>query len=328
VTPLPLALHLEGLAPLHDPVLLVALRGWFDAAAVATSALDHIVDDDVAVTVGAIDPDPFYDFTVERPMVELIDEGEDDGDQDEDDGRDGRDGRIFDADDDSVYGDDDGPGPERREIVWPANLVRIVRTGPAAAHDLVVLNGVEPHLGWPTYVRCLLTAVDALGIGLVVTLGAVADATPHTRMPIVVGSTADAHLGRALALSPPAYQGVTGVVGVLHTELEAAGIPSVSLRVGVPHYLASGEHPRAVLSLVRHLAHVIDVPLPVDLAEPIEVWDGHHGAAIAGDERLQAYVAVLEAEYDRQVEASMASGDELARQFEQFLRDRPSPDDA
>jgi hypothetical protein len=114
---------------------------------------------------------------------------------------------------------------------------------------------------------------------------------------------------------------------VLHAELEAAGVPSVSLRVGVPHYLSNGEHPRAIVSLVRHLAHVIDVPLAVDLAESIELWDGQHGAVVAEDERMQAYVGVLEAEYDRRAEASLASGDDLAAQFEQFLRDRP-PDDA
>ena len=55
----------DGLGPLTSPVLVVALAGWFDAAGVATTALDHLTE--AAVTVGEIDPDPFYDFTQERP---------------------------------------------------------------------------------------------------------------------------------------------------------------------------------------------------------------------------------------------------------------------
>ena len=40
--------------------------------------------------------------------------------------------------------------------------------------------------------------------------------------------------------------GQTGVVGVIQTDLAVAGIPSVSLRVGIPHYLMNAEHPQAV----------------------------------------------------------------------------------
>jgi hypothetical protein len=289
--PAELTLDTAGIAPLRDPVLLVALSGYFDVAGVATAALDYIVDDDRAVIVGDIDPDPFYDFTVERPTVEVVE-------------------------------DDDGS--ERREIVWPSNQVRCVRTG--AAHDLVALNGVEPHVLWPTYVRCVMTAVERLGVGLVVTLGAAPDTTPHTRMPVVVGSTADVGLARRLALSPPGYQGVTGVVGVLHSALEAAGVTSVSLRVGVPHYLPAGEHPRAVVSLVRHVSHVIDVPLAVDLRESIGFWDEQHTAAIGDDEQLRGYVQMLEVDYDRRADNALASGGDLAARFEQFLRDGSDSD--
>jgi len=280
-----LTLDATTLGPLDDPVLFVALRGHFDLATVATSAVDWIIDRDGVVTVGEIDPDPFYDFTVERPIVELV---------------------------------DDEAGGQHHEIVWPSNDIRVLRTG--GRHDLVAIDGVEPHLSWRDYVSCVLSVVEELGIGLVVTLGAAADTTPHTRMPVVVGSTTDAALAQRLALSPPTYQGITGVVGVLQSELEAAGVPSVSLRVGVPHYLSAGEHPRAIVSLVRHAAHVIDVPIPVDLTAQITIWDEQHSAAVADDEQLQQYVRRLESVYDRRAQASLASGDELAEQFERFLR--------
>ena len=134
-------------------MLLVALGGWFDAAGVATSALRLIAGESNSVVVGEIDPDRFYDFTVARPTVENVD-------------------------------------GERTDRLAGQRVPRRPHTG--ASRDLVVLEGVEPHVAWPTYVDCVLEAIERLGVGLVVTLGAVADTTPHTRPPAVVGSTTDA----------------------------------------------------------------------------------------------------------------------------------------
>lgn len=285
-----LTLDVDELAPLHAPVLLVALTGWFDVAGVATTALEQLVPPDRAITVGEIDADPFYDFTQERPLVEITD------------------------------------GDVRR-IMWPSNAVRVVRTGDA--HDLVVLSGVEPHLGWSTYTACVRRVVDRLGCEAVVTLGASADAVPHSRLPVVVGSTADSGLARALALSRPSYQGVTGLLGVLNAELGRAGgatrpVPVVSLRVGVPHYLSHGEHPRAVTALLRHVAHVLGLSLAVDLSDQIERWGALHDEAVEEDPQLRAYVAMLEADYDRRAAAALdaATGEDLAARFEEYLREQ------
>ena len=52
---------------LERPVMLVGLEGWFDVASAATQAVNAFISEDHAVTVGSIDPDPFYDFTQQRP---------------------------------------------------------------------------------------------------------------------------------------------------------------------------------------------------------------------------------------------------------------------
>ncbi len=276
-----LTLDTGGLAPLTSPVLLVGLTGWFDVAGAATAALEHLLEG--AITVGEIDADPFYDFTTERPMVEMVD-------------------------------------GESHRISWPRNDFRIVRTG--AAHDLVVLSGVEPHLAWPLYVDCARRVVERLGCEAVVTLGATADAIPHTRMPPVVGSTADPELARRLALSSPTYQGITGLIGVLHVEMERVGMPTISLRVGIPHYVAHLEQPLAVAALIQHLAHVLGLPLTVDVQEAAERAASMHDEAVADDDQLRAYVRMLEIEYDRRAEATLRQADDIASQFEEFLRDQ------
>ena len=226
--------------------MVIALTGLFDIAGAASTALDRFAPADVAVTVGEIDPDPFYDFTQERPQVE-VDEG------------------------------------EVRVIRWPENRFDVVRG--RGGRDLVVLVGAEPHLYWRTYSACIRSVVEALGCEAVVTVGSSAEAVPHTRVPLVTGSTTDAELARRLGIGQPTYQGVTGMAGVMLADLAAAGVPSVSLRVGVPHYLMNAEHPQAVAALQTHLAHVLNVPVPADDGDAGERDRPMAGAARRGRRR-------------------------------------------
>lgn len=279
----------EGLsAPLKRPIMVVALTGWFDVASVATSALEHLVGHDDAEQVASIDADPFYDFTQIRPESRLDEDGE-------------------------------------RLIVWPNNDIVAMRY-PEAAHDLVIISGVEPHLRWHTYVRCLIAAYTRLGCEAIVTVGAAADTVPHTRTPMVVGSTVDPMLARTLGLTRPSYQGITGVIGVMQAEFERESLPAISLRVGVPHYLGNAQHPQASAALLRHLEHVLAVPTGhALLAEEIDRWRSLHDDAVSEDDRALNYVKMLELEYDRRAEASIPTGDDLAAEFQRYL-DEHRPD--
>ncbi len=50
----------DGLAaPLRRPVMVVALTGWFDAAGVATSALEHLIEHNAPEIAAVIVADPF-----------------------------------------------------------------------------------------------------------------------------------------------------------------------------------------------------------------------------------------------------------------------------
>ena len=271
----------DDLGTLDRPVMFVALEGWFDVAGAATTAVSAFSIDNTSVIVGAIDADPFYDFTQQRPHTTV----------------------------------DDGV----REIVWPANEFSLQRH--PGHRDVVGLIGVEPHLYWSTYVDAIITVAQALACEAIVTVGSSSEAIPHTRVPHVTGSTANADLAGRLGLVAPSYQGVTGVVGVLNAELEQRGIPSISLRVGIPHYLMNAEHPQAVAALVRHLSHVLDVPTSADFGDQVASWREVHDEVIANDDQLSMYVRMLEAEFDRRAEAGIPSADDLGAEFEAFLDD-------
>ncbi|MCU1394143.1 MAG: hypothetical protein JWM34_2571 [Ilumatobacteraceae bacterium] len=285
-----LTTHTDGLAPLNRPIMVVALTGWFDMSGAATGALEWLLRDRVAPIVASIDPDPFYDFTQERPEV-WVDE------------------------DESIV------------VRWPANEFRIARF-PGSAHDLVVLSGVEPHVRWTTYCACVTAMAARLGCDVVVTIGASADALPHSRLPQVVGSSTNEELIRRLGLSRPQYQGITGVIGVLQERLEKNDIPAISLRVGVPHYLGNAQHPKSSAALLRHLEHVLGVPTGHgDLAGEIERWQSLHDEAVAEDPQAASYVQLLERQFDQRSEANLPTGDDLAAELEAFLRDQERPGD-
>lgn len=280
----------SAIGPLRDPVLMVALRGWFDASGAATGALEWAIQDRPITVVASIDPDPFFDFTQERPETFLDEDGD-------------------------------------RHIRWPENDFLVVRF-PDGARDLVLMSGVEPHLHWNTFADCIVEAARRLSCDVVVTVGAAAEGVPHTRSPHVFGSTTNASLARRLGLSRPQYQGPTGVVGVIQERLDREGITGVALRVGVPHYLSNAQHPKSSAALLRHLEHVLGVPTSHGLMlEEIQRWEELHDAAVDGDEQTEHYVQMLEEEYDRRTEESVPSGEDLAREFERFLREEQDGDE-
>lgn len=275
----------DDIAPLRNPVMLVALQGLFDIGNVATSALDWMLKERDWTVVADIDPDPFFDFTQVRP---------------------------------EVFNDENGD----RQVRWPENEFAVIRY-PEGSRDLVVLNGIEPHLAWPTFTDCIIDVVRGLGVELVVSLGAAAEQVPHTRVPFVVGSSTNTDLASRLGLTMPRYQGPTGVAGVMLEAMDRAGIPNVSLRVGVPHYLMNAQHPKSIAALLQHLQHVLRVPTDhSNLVEEITRWQELHDSAVEDDPQALGYVAMLERRHDQMSEKMMPSGDDLAAELEAFLREQ------
>jgi proteasome assembly chaperone (PAC2) family protein len=272
-------------AHLERPILIVALAGLFDAASVATGATSWLVREFDAEPLAHIDAESFFDFHEARPRVELTPEG-------------------------------------NRRIVWPELVARATSRG-AGEHDLVVFSGLEPHLRWRTFTELIVELAATVGAEMVVTLGASPAQTPHTRLPVVFGSSTNAELAARLGLSRPQYQGVTGVLGVLQASLDVTGPPAIAMRVGVPHYAMGDHDPKATMALLRHVEHVTGVSTGHGkMAADAARWEERLNAAVAADPEATAYVAQLESHYDSQTEQQVSSGDELAEELERFLREQ------
>jgi proteasome assembly chaperone (PAC2) family protein len=272
------------------PVLVTAFAGYFDAASASTAAVDWLVAHHDASPLARIDGDAFFDFQQLRPQVVL----------------------------------EDGV---TRTIVWPENVVHVTDRGDGA-RDLVLLSGVEPYVRWRDFCTLVLEVAQRSGCELVVTLGATPAQVPHTRMPPVFGSSTNAALAGRLGLSRPQYQGITGVVGVLQVAVDEIELPSIAMRVGVPHYAMAAHNPKATMTLLRHLEHVTGVPTGhAELADDVGEWEQQLDEAVAEDPEARSYVPRLEAHYDREAEEQIPSGDDLAEEFERFLEEHRRDDD-
>lgn len=276
-------LHWYDRPQLNRPVLLVAFRGLFDAAQAATDAVGWLRDRSPAQKVAAIDPEEFFNFQETRPQVRIDPTGE-------------------------------------RVIDWPANDIWAVH--PEAGRDLLLLSGEEPHLRWGSFADRLLDVVRQTGTEMVVTVGSMVAMVPHTRPFAVTGSAAHPELARRLGLGRPSYEGPTGVVGVIHDRFDRSGIPVISLRVSIPHYVPGPPNPKATRALLRRLQQTLGATTGYEDLDPaVTEWVTRVDQAVSSDEDSRDYVRRLERQVDSD-EDRLPSGDDLAAELEAFLRDQ------
>jgi proteasome assembly chaperone (PAC2) family protein len=272
---------------LRAPAMICAFKGWNDAGESATSALTFMGASLEATRFAVIDPEEFVDFQSTRPSVRLVE------------------------------------GLTRR-IEWPEFEVYEARV-PRAPRDLVLLSGPEPAMRWRTFCTKVIELAEALGVQMVVTLGALLADVPHTRPVSLTGMASDEQLIERLGLQPPTYEGPTGIVGVLHAACADAGMPSASLWAAVPHYVAVVPNPKGALAILRRLESLVGVTVDAQELETASVeYDRQVSRAVELDPEVQAFVERLEKAADEEADdpGDLPSGDVLAREFQRFLRQR------
>jgi hypothetical protein len=162
---------------------------------------------------------------------------------------------------------------------------------------------------------------------MVVTLGALLADVPHTRPVRVTGATSDPELMTSLHLQRSRYEGPTGIVGVLHDTARAAGVPSASLWAPVPHYVSTPPNPSATRALLDRLGSLLGTPFELrELDAASETWRTRVDEVVSQDDDVRTYVGQLEERYDTEAETDVPSGENLAAEVEQFLRDRGEND--
>ena len=281
-------IEIEDASELIDPIVIAAFEGWNDAAEAASSAMDHLMRVWDARPVGAVDPEDFYDFQVNRPIVGSDDNG-------------------------------------HRRLSWPSTQIAIA-SPPDLDRDVILVRGIEPNMRWRQFVAEVLAACDELGGQLVVTLGALLADTPHTRPIPVSGTATEPDLVDRLKLEESTYEGPTGIVGVLQDACVKLDIPAVSYWAAVPHYVAQPPCPKATMALLGQLEDLLEASIPLlDLPEEARAWERGVDELAEEDEDVADYVRALEETRDT-ADLPEASGEAIAREFERYLKRNRSED--
>jgi len=276
---------------LNRPILLLAFTGWNDAGTAASFAARFLTQRFAAHKFASLDPETFYNFVEHRPMVRL------------------RNGE--------------------REITWPVNEFLYARD-PGLVQDIVIGLGVEPDLRWRAYMDAIMHIVQTCKVELVVTLGALLADVAYSRPVRLTGTASDSMLAQRLNLSVSRYEGPTGIVGVLNDACKRRGLPAISIWANVPHYIQASPNVKAALAIVRRVLTLLDFSTDLsDLERASADFDKRVTDVLATDAKMAEYVRRLEERHDEDDDEeshdetdALPSGEELARELEQFLREQ------
>ncbi len=248
--------NFETRPTLKRPVLMLAFSGWSDAGSSATNAVRYLSDQFFSSKFASIDPEDFYDFSMQRPVVRLI-EG------------------------------------FQRQLQWPSYDFSY-GAGIGVTRDFVFGVGAEPQLRWRTFCDTVLRFARECGIEMIVTLGAYLDEVLYTRPVPLTGFSTDAELMTELDLLPSRYQGPTGIIGVIAEACRKASIPHLSLWAALPHYLSATPNPRGALALVLRLTQWLGLRVDTGPLERAAAdFQNKVNEIVSNDANLSAYIREL-----------------------------------
>lgn len=283
---------LHGQLPqLDQPVLVVMLQGWIDASNSAAAAMEVLEAGCDMSPVATFDSDTFIDYRARRPVMEL------------------RDG-------------------VNTALRW--NEITLRAGTDLRGNPVLTLTGPEPDSQWRAFASAVTALSIRLGVYQMVALGAYPFATPHTRPSRLSCSSPSADVVASVPFLKNSVDVPAGVSAVLEHALTEAGIPSLGLWVQVPHYVSAMPYPAAASALLDGLRDVTGIMVPTaTLDAEGSAQRARIDQLVSGNDEHAAMVGQLEAAYDAFAAETgsvgpgeIPSGDELAAEFERFLRDQ------
>jgi len=200
------------------------------------------------------------------------------------------------------------------EIEWPE--ITIYRRE-LPERDLLVMVGSEPDSRWRAVAAAVADLMERFGARLIITIGAVPAAVPHTYPPPVMMTAStkdlvgedDVALGDDLDVPGAA-------VNVIADAAVRRGMGNIGYWAQIPHYINERYHAGS-LALLQRIAVRLDLDL--DMSELVTASNEQAAdinKVLADRPESQAHVEKLEMLAE---EGRLTSGDELAAEIERFL---------
>jgi len=280
---------------LHEPVMIVMLTGWIDAAGAAAAAADQLSRACQSSPILSFDDDTYVDYRARRPTMEL------------------RDGLNTNLD-------------------WATIEMRAGKS--PSGRDVIFLVGPEPDMAWRRFARAVSMLATELGVTQMVSLGAYPFAAPHTRAARLSVSSPSIEMLAAVSFARSSVDVPAGMAGVLEHAMHAQKIPALGIWAQVPHYVSAMEYPAASVALLDGLDEVTGISIDaLGLRADVEAQRIRLDRMIAEKPENEAMLRQLEElhdlapgtdEDDDEVEElELRSGDEIAQEIQEFFRDQP-----
>jgi predicted ATP-grasp superfamily ATP-dependent carboligase len=273
---------------LESPAFIVALDGWIDAGYGAAAALRTVREHNEFVTVATFDTDNLLDHRSRRPSMDLVD------------------GVITD-------------------LSWPA--IELCAGVDRNGKDVLLLVGAEPDHTWRAFSNAAVDLALEFGARLVTGLGAYPAPVPHTRSTRIVSTAPSRELAEVVGYIPGRVEVPAGVAAAIQMRAAEVGLPAFGLWAQVPHYASAMPYPAAAAALIEGLDRAASVSFGTgDLVDEAAKTRTRLDELVSGSPEHLDLVRQLEEQVDT-IDAgqiSEMSGDELAAEFEKFLRDQDS----
>ncbi|NQY55155.1 MAG: PAC2 family protein [Ilumatobacteraceae bacterium] len=279
---------------LHEPVLVVMLTGWIDAAGAGAAAAEAVSDGCNAAPIARFDDDTFIDFRARRPTLEL------------------RDGLNTD-------------------LSWSTIELRSGRT--PDGRDVLMLLGPEPDMAWNRFGKVVADIAVDVGVTTMVGFGAYPFAAPHTRPSRLSVSSPSTDVLASVTFARSSVDVPAGMAAVLEHALHARKVPALGIWAQVPHYVSTMAYPAASVALLEGLREATGVSISSEeLEREVSGLRRRLDDTVAENSEHQSMLHQLEELYDASDEPGesiddgpsleMRSGDDLAAEIQQFLRDQ------
>ena len=282
----------------QQPVLLVALDGFLDAGNVTSLAVAHLTSEDAGRVVASFEVDELHDYRARRPAMTFQEDR---------------------------YTDYDAPRLS----------VRLLRDG--GEKPYLLLSGPEPDIRWEAFARAVREVVEAFDVRLVVSMGSVPMAVPHTR-PIQLTNHATSE---RLLSQENVWDGEVRIPAsaqaLLEIRLGEWGHDASGFVAHVPRYVAQVDYPAAARRLLSAVGDSVGLHWDLDALDEAAAERAREIAEqVDQSPDVREVVSGLEQQYDAFHNAAgrglladdepLPSGDELGAQFEEFLAGLEGPD--
>ena len=211
------AIQIEKMPELEEPLFIAGFDGWGNALDISRGMADYLIRKLNTERFGEINPDFFYRFDENRPMVEI------------------ENGLL-------------------KNIFPPGGGLYATKPG-LADRDLIILKASEPHLRWFHFVDALLSVCRESGVKTIISLGSMYDNVLHTDTIISALASNKELLSKLEAenVNTINYKGPGGIHSTIHSQAKKRGFECISLWCHCPYYLQGTTH----FGLLSHLGSLL-----------------------------------------------------------------------